>query len=282
MVSNSSFQTKYGNWALVTGASAGIGEEYAQQIAEKGLNLVLVARRKQKLEGLVEKLNRDYGVQTRIIAADLSTPDFMDAIIEETSDIEIGLLVNNAGIYELGDFLDISLETQLTMLQLNTRAPLLLTHHFAKSMKARKRGGVIIVASTVSGIGAPSNVNYAATKSYDMVLAEGLAHELNGSGVDVQAFLPGGTWTEGARKMITKPSAMIKSMMMEATPTVKASLDGLGKRRVVIPGFINNMMYFMMSRLMPRAMAVSMFGMMMNMMNGGDSKPAQKNVSNPV
>ena len=281
MARNNSFQTKYGNWALVTGASAGIGEEYARQIAAKGLNVVLVARRKQKLEGLAEELNRKHGVQTRIIAADLSTPDFMDAIIDGTSDIEIGLLVNNAGIYELSNLLEASLEFQLKMLELNTRAPLLLTHHFGKAMKARKRGGIIIVGSTVSGFGAPTNANYAATKSYDMILAEGLAAELKDSGVDVQAFLPGGTWTEGSHRMIAKPSMMIKSMMMETEPTVRASLNGLGKRTIVVPGLMNKTMYFMMSRFMPRSMAVSMFGMMMNMMNGG-TKPSQKSASNPV
>ena len=281
MARNNSFQTKYGNWALITGASAGIGEEYARQIAAKGLNVVLVARRKQKLEGLAEELNRKHGVQTQIIATDLSTPDFMDAIIDGTSDIEIGLLVNNAGIYELGDFLDIPIDFQVKMLQLNTRAPLLLTHHFSKAMKARNRGGIIIVGSTVSGFGAPTNANYAATKSYDMILAEGLAAELKDSGVDVQAFLPGGTWTEGARRMISQPSMMIKSMMMEASPTVKASLNGLGKRTIVVPGLMNKAMYFMMSRFIPRRMAVGMFGMMMDMMGGGAKSP-QKSASNPV
>ncbi len=271
MAHNHSFQTKYGQWALITGASAGIGEEYAKQIAAKGLNVVLVARRKQKLENLVDSINRSYGVQTRIIATDLASPDFMDDIIAGTSDIEVGLLVNNAGIYELNNLLDSSLEFQLKMLELNTRAPLVLTHHFAKEMKNRGRGGVIIVASTVSGFGAPTNANYAATKSYDMILAEGLAAELKNSGVDVQAFLPGGTWTEGAQKMMAKPSMMIKAMMMETEPTVKASLKGLGKRTIVIPGLMNKSMFFMMSRFMPRSMAVSMFGMMMNMMGGGKS-----------
>lgn len=281
MARQSSFQSKYGNWALVTGASAGIGEEYARQIAAKGLNVILVARRKQKLEGLANQIRNQHGVQARIIAADLSTPDFMETIIAGTSDVEIGLLVNNAGIYQLGDFLDVSLETQEKMLQLNTRAPLILTHHFAKGMKARGRGGVILVASTVSGFGAPTNANYAATKSYDMYLAEGLAPELKKYGVDVQAFLPGGTWTEGAERMIgNEPSLMIKTLMMQPTPTVKTSLKNLGKRTVVIPGLMNKAMFVMMSRFMPRPMAVRMFGMMMNMMGGGGTQAAPRNVSN--
>lgn len=281
MSGNTKFAEKYGNWAIVTGASAGIGEEFAKQLAERGLNLVLIARRKQKLETLAQTLENQYGIQVRVVALDLSKPDFLDTLKTQTDDLEIGLLVNNAGVYYAGALLDVSLDKQVTMLTLNTRAPLILTHHYAQQMTARGRGGIINISSTVAGFGAPFNANYSATKSYDWYLAEGLAHELRGTGVDVQAFLAGGTFTEGSKRMMGELSPMMKMMMMPPEPVVKTSLNALGKRTVVIPGFINKMMFIMMSRLMPRSLAVRMLAMMMKMLDGG-TQTMTDTLANPV
>ena len=259
---------KYGDWALVTGASAGIGEEFAYQLAEQGFNLVLVARREQKLQSLASKLVQRYGIQVRVAAADLSKQDFIDSILEATSDIDIGLLINNAGLYFLGEFLEQDLDAHLSMLEVNTRAPLLLSHTFGNKMRQQGRGGIIIVSSTVSGSGAPFNANYAATKSYDLVLGEGLEYELKKHGVDVQVLMPGGTWTEGAHRMMKDAPAYMNNMMMETKPVVAASLNKLGKKSRVIPGQMNQFMTWLTARLMPRGLAVRMWANMMRGMMG--------------
>ena len=268
MSRNTSFVEKYGPWALVTGASAGIGAEFAEQLTAQGLNVVLVARREAKLKSLANSLELMHGVKTRIIAADLTDPTFIEAIRAQTSDIEVGLLVNNAGQYYIGKFLDQPLETQLSVLAVNTRAPLVLTHEFGQKMRQRGKGGIIMVSSTVSSSGAPYNANYAATKAYDLILGEGLQHELKSDGVAVQVLQPGGTWTEGAQKMMVDAPGYMKNMMMDTEPVVTISLRNLGKRTMVIPGSMNRFMTWMMSNLLPRRVAVSMWGKMMQGMQG--------------
>ncbi len=267
MSKQTQFVKKYGPWALVTGASAGIGAEFAEQLAAYGLNIVLVARREDKLKSLASSLKLMHGVQTRIIVADLVTPNFIDIVQNETDDLEIGLLVNNAGQFALGDFLDQPLDKQLTILELNTRAPLILTHAFGQLMRARGRGGIIMVSSTVSSSGAPFNANYAATKAYDLILGEGLQAELKASGVDVQVLQPGATWTEGSQKMMTDAPAYMKNMMMKPSVVVETSLRKLGKRTRVVPGSMNQFMVIMMNNL-PRRFVVNMWGQMMRGMQG--------------
>lgn len=268
MAEQTQFQKKYGSWALVTGASAGIGEEFAKQIASRGLNVVIVARRKEKLEALADQLHGEYQVDVRVVALNLSDPDFMDTLTQHTDDIEIGLLVNNAGVYFNGAFLDISLENQLATLLLNTRAPLLLTHYYAQKMKDRGHGGIIIVSSTATGLGNPYNANYSATKSYGRYLAEGLSHELRESGVDVQAFLAGGVDTEGTKRLLgDNPSKSLTAMLTQPEPVVRTSLDKLGKQMLVIPGAVNNVMVAVTSRFMPRELALRLYGKMSQMID---------------
>ena len=280
MAQQTPFTKNYGPWALVTGASAGIGEEFARQLARRGMNLVLVARRENKLKTLATQLQQQCEIDVRVAAADLSQPDFMDSIRQITANLEVGLLVNNAGLYFIGDFLDQPLETQLAVLNVNTRAPLLLTHEFGQRMRQRQRGGIIMVSSTVSGTGAPFNANYAATKSYDLALGEGLQYELRKAGVDVQVLMPGGTRTEGADRMMQDAPSYMDMMMMDVAPVVTESLNKLGRKTNVIPGFMNRIMTMMASRLMPRSAAVRMWAFMMRgMLPKNDSQQAQISTS---
>ena len=123
------FKERYGPWALVTGASTGIGKEFAVQLAGMGLNLVLLARRKKRIEGLAHQLESRNKIHTRTIVADLSEPDFLNHVVAETQSMEIGLVVNNAGFGLAGKFLDHELERELALLDVNCRAPLILTHY---------------------------------------------------------------------------------------------------------------------------------------------------------
>ena len=134
------FKEKYGEYALITGASSGIGEEFAKQLAEKGLNLILVARRKEKLEKLSNKLEKEHNVKVIALGVDLLSENFIEEIKKVTDFLNVGLLVINAGMMYIGNYLDNSLENDLKMIELNIKAPAILTHHFAKKMVDRKKG----------------------------------------------------------------------------------------------------------------------------------------------
>jgi short-subunit dehydrogenase len=192
----SEFSERYGPWALVTGASAGIGAEFGRQLASRGLNVVLVARRLDRLQSLANELSRDFGVETRTISANLSSSEPLDALLREIKGLEIGLLVNNAGVGTHGAFMESELGSELAILDLNCRAPMALAHALGSAMLARGRGGLIFVSSVFGFFPVPMMGTYAASKAYDLFFAEALAEELDGSGVDVMALCPGLTRTE--------------------------------------------------------------------------------------
>src|SRR6516162_6540984 len=134
------FVERFGQWAVVTGASSGIGEAFARQLAETGMNLVLVARREDRLKKLADDLQGAHSVNVRVVSADLSHHDFMPPIEQATADLQVGLLVNNAGIATTGKFLDNDLAEELALLHVNNRATLILAHHFGQPMRHRRRG----------------------------------------------------------------------------------------------------------------------------------------------
>ena len=253
-----SFARRYGPWALVTGASSGIGAEFTRQLAARGLHLVLVARRKDRLDALAAELTATHGVEARSVELDLARPDFLPELERATAGLEVGLLVNNAGFGWKGRFLDSDLETQLAMLDVNCRASLVLAHTYGRPMAARARGGIVFTSSTAAFQGLPFSSHYAATKGYGLQLAEGLWYELEGNGVDVLALCPGPTDTEGPRRTGVDPSK-IPVKMMEVGPVVEGALASLGRAPVVIPGLVNRLTYLAV-RLTPRRLATSLAG----------------------
>jgi len=134
------FAGRFGPWAVVTGASSGIGEAFARQLAAKGIHLVLIARRDDRLRKLADDLQDRHSVNTRIVPVDLAADDFLPVIAEATHDLDVGLLVNNAGVLRAGRFLDHDLHDELNQLNLNTRAVLVLAHHFGRRLRERRRG----------------------------------------------------------------------------------------------------------------------------------------------
>jgi short-subunit dehydrogenase len=247
------FVERFGPWAVVTGASSGIGEAFARQLAERGLNLVLVARREDRLRKLADELQGRHSISVRVVAADLSRDDFWPPIERATADVPIGLLVNNAGVATAGRFLDNDLASELATVHINNRAPLILAHHFGRAMRARGRGGMIFVASTVAFAGVPLWSNYAASKAHDLVFAEGLARELRGDGISVLALCPGLTRTEllppGARPLFPmRPGAV-----------ADVALRKLGRRTVAVAGRLNRLIVFS-TRLLPRSWNAGIFG----------------------
>jgi hypothetical protein len=261
------FARHYGPWALVTGASSGIGEEFARQLAARGVSLVLTARRKDRLDALADALVRAHGVEARVVAVDLGRRDFLPEIEKAAQGVEIGLLVNNAGFGRKGRFLDGDIEGDLSMLDVNCRAPLLLAHAYGRKMAARRRGGIIFTSSTAAFQGTPFTSHYAATKGWGLQLAEGLACELREEGVDVLALCPGPTDTEGPRRTGVDPRK-VPVKMMSAEPVVAAALKALGKQTVVIPGVVNRLAYAAV-RLTSRSFATETAGRLIKRSTGG-------------
>ena len=264
-MSNKNFSQKYGPWTLVTGASSGIGREYALQLAAQGLNVAVVARRKERLESLVREIETKNQVNTRIVVADLTTPDVLETLETATADLEVGLLVNNAGAGVPGAFLKQDVQAYARTVQLNVTIPMQLSHVFGEKMRRRGRGGIIFTASTVAYTGAPYLANYGAAKSYMLNFGMALHTELKASGVDVLVVSPGATRTE----MVEMEGAnMNKAPMpwMDADEVARVGIEKLGKKSAVIPGVRNNVMMFMMSRLMPKQLGMNIFGSMMERM----------------
>jgi short-subunit dehydrogenase len=185
-------------WALVTGASAGIGLAIAEQLAAAGANLVLTARRVDRLESLATKLRDKYGIEVRTIGADLADPSAPQQLLSATEEagLPIDILINNAGFGYYGEFTHGDALWQRKMVDLNCAAVTHLTHLFLSKMIERRRGYVMIVASTASYQPVAYMATYAATKVFDRFLAEALAHEVAAYGVKVSALCPGPTESE--------------------------------------------------------------------------------------
>jgi len=261
-----SFPVKYGPWALVTGASRGIGAEFARQCAERGLNTILVATNPDLLKAQADSIKKDYGVEVKTIVLDLSREDILQTITPVTDSLEIGLLVNNAGISKVRPFLDHSPDQLLKQLYVNARAGLVLAHHFGKKMAGRKRGGIIFLASGSAMYGTAYCANYAGTKAYNLILAETLWYELKQYGVDVLGFMAGPTKTPGWDANAPKPSRLVK--VMDVKSTVAEALQALGKRPSLIAGKMNRLGYFFMGKMMSRTHAIRIVGRSMEKMFG--------------
>lgn len=260
------FSERYGRWALVTGASSGIGEALARELASRGVSVVLVARRRDRLERLAVELRGDHGVDARVLAADLADPAAVPALVAATADVELGLVVANAGFGDKGPFIARDASEIGRMIDLNCKATALLCHAFVGRLLALGRGGILITASTAAFQGTPLTAVYAATKAFDLLLAEGLYHELRPHGIDVVALCPGGTDTEGPVRSGVDVSK-VPMGLMDAKVVAKAGLDGLGKRAVVIPGVQNKATAFA-TRVLPRGVASALAGRVIRRVTG--------------
>lgn len=261
-----SFGEKYGSWALVTGASRGLGAEFTRQCAERGLNVILVATNMDLLGSRADELERDYGIETRRVALDLGREDILQQLTPVTDSLEVGLLVNNVGVSRVRPFLHQDLDQLLHQLHVNTRAGLMLAHHFGTRMVERKRGGIIFLSSGSALHGTVYCANYAGTKAYNLIMAETLWYELGQRGVDVLGFMAGPTKTPGWDANEPKPNRLVK--VMDAETAVAEALDALGKRPSIISGRRNRLGYIVMSAMMSRAGAVRTLARSMERMFG--------------
>lgn len=250
------FHTKYGPWAFVTGASAGLGACYARQLAAEGLNLVLLARRGDRLEILAEKIRDKHQVEVRCMAVDLLADDALSQIQSVTAELEVGLLVNNAGFGFKGDFLTAEASKLRDMVRLNCELPTLLCHQFLPDMVKRRRGGVINLASAASFQPTPYMSVYGATKAYDLLFSEALSVEMKSSGVDLLAVCPGTTDTEFHQ---VAGGLATFGGMADPDDVVAQSLRHLGRKISFLHGWRNKIVCFP-SRLLPRSWVATASG----------------------
>ena len=251
---------RYGPWAVVTGASDGIGRAIAEGVAEAGINVVLVARRRQQLDRIAATLTACHAVETRAIAVDLAATGAVEAVIEAAQDLEIGLLAACAGFGTSGRLIDGDLDRDLNMVDVNCRAVLALTQPFAKRFAGRGRGGIVLMSSLLGFQGVARAANYAATKAYVQTLAEGLHRELRPFGVDVLAAAPGPVHTGFAAA-----AGMTMGLASQPQPVGRATLMALGRRATVRPGWLSKLLeasfFGMPRRIRSRILGQVMKGM---------------------
>ena len=252
------YKEKYGQWALITGASSGIGKEYAINLAAKGLNIIMVARSSERLMLLEKEIASKYKVNTMTIVADLTKEEDLDHVKRETSKLEVGLLVNNAGKEDSDHFLKTQINTHLETIDLNVKAPLILTHHFGEKMTKRKRGAIITMSSIVAFQGVPYISNYAATKAYNLILSEGIAAEFKKYNVDVLVVTPGFTKTNLANAYDFSGTPF---KPLEPSFVANKAIKSMGRKQLVIPGFINAFLYWSGKFLFSRKINTASFGM---------------------
>lgn len=247
-----------GRWTLITGASAGIGAAFAEKLAAGGSNLILTARRMDRLEELAARLKKAHSIKVECVAADLNAADAPAAIFAATQSrgLNVDFLINNAGFGHYGEFGPSELERQMSMVRVNCLAVVELTHLFLKGMIERRRGDVLIVASTASFQAIPYMSVYAATKSFDLLFAEGLAHEVAQYGIRVCALCPGATTSE-FQQVAGSPTDRVGRVEETAEQVVAVGLAAIaaGKHHV-ISGF-RNRTTTRVQRLLPRRVVTS-------------------------
>ena len=251
---------RFGPWALITGASSGIGKEFARQVAASGINVVLVARREASLVALGRTISQEFDVQYRALAMDLSQGGFIAGLEDATRDIDIGLVVSNAGTGNPGEFLKHDRQLLHETLRLNTIAHLDINHHFGQKLGERRRGGIILVGALGAENGIPCLANDGGAKAYVHSLGEALHYEFKPLGVYVTVLAAGVTNTAVIYKFGLDPKSMpMKPMSVEQC--VSEGLSGLRKNRSrVVPGRLNRIMNALVPASLSRKLLADLLG----------------------
>lgn len=222
------FAEKYGPWALVAGASQGVGRELARKVAAKGVNCILVARREGPLSELAELIRTESGVDCIAASIDLAAPDAFERILATVESREVGLYVGNAGADpNASHFLDRKIETWVELVNLNVLTAMRCCHHFGGLMRKRRRGGLLLVGSGAAYGGAPFMATYAGSKAFDLCFAEGLWGELRPFGVDVLALMLTITDTPQLRRLLGEKGQPVPSTMASAAEVAEVGLARL-------------------------------------------------------
>ncbi len=246
---------KYGKWALITGASSGIGEEFARKFSGLGFNLIIVARRFDRLQKLKTELEQKNNVEVIPLEIDLSEENFITKLIPIINEKEIGILVNNAGFGYRKDFINSDVETDVKMIKVNCIAPTIITHHVLSQMIERKKGALIFLGSLVAFQPTPTTALYAATKAFDAFLGNALWYELKKYNIDVITINPGGTETEFHQVAKSTMGPFPRTSQQVVDTTLKA----LGKKPSVVDGLFNKILAFS-SHFTSRKLTITLAG----------------------
>ncbi len=238
----------YGNWALVTGATSGIGKELAVNLAQAGFNLVITGRKEEELNSISTAFFDSYMVETIPLNGDLSKKTAVETLLRETSHLPIGIVILNAGFGTSGKLFNSDIDIELNMIDLNCKAVLQMSHHFSKKMKeASRKGAIVMLSSIVAFQGVPNAANYAASKAYIQSLGEGLARELKPHNIDVLCAAPGPV-TSGFSSRANMKMGKALSPKDIAVPIINA----IGRKNNLLPGFLTKFLVYNL-RLLPRS-----------------------------
>jgi len=257
--------TLQGQRALITGASSGLGADFARQFAAHGCHLILVARREDRLQALAADLRAKHTIEVEVIALDLGQPDAAQTLYDrlKKTSLSVDILVNNAGFGIFGDFTGQDWARNREMLALNIVTLTQLTHLYVKDMLARNHGYILNVSSIGGYSPTPGYSTYSATKSYVLDFSDALAYELHGTGVSVTCVSPGVTQTEFLEVSGQKPTFFQRMSMMTSEAVVKQAIDAmLKRRRSFVTGTLNALMIWSL-RFTPRFLQVRVAGQMM-------------------
>ena len=246
------FTERYGPWAVVAGASEGLGRAFATELARRGINVILVARKEAMLLQTATQLREAHGVETVVLALDMGVPDAIERLADSVADREVGFVVANAAYVPIGKFGEVAPADLDQAIAVNCRSTLQLARHFLPPMAARGRGGMVVMASMAGLQGTPMLATYAATKAFDLVLAEGLWEEFGAHGVHVIGSAAGAIADPNLAKVKTKRAP--GTLSPEAV--VSETFAALGRGPRVVPGRTNKVASVLMSRLLPRRAAV--------------------------
>jgi short-subunit dehydrogenase len=245
-----------GKWALITGASSGLGLEFAYLLAAQKVNLVLAARRREPMEQLASDLRRKYGVDVLVEAIDLASPGAAVRLKSslDARSVVVDILINNAGYGLHGDFVETPIDRTVDMIQLNITALTELTYLFGRDMAARRSGHILLIASLLAFQAVPSYAAYAATKAYVLAFGEALHDELRPHGVVVTSLCPGHTATGFDAAAGATASPMLHLLTMKPRPVAASGVQALFQgKAIVVPGLSNKLAAFS-NRLTPRSM----------------------------
>ncbi len=244
----SEFVARYGRWGVVAGASEGIGAAFARCLAERGMDVLLIARQEKLLGDLAAELRDRFGVETRCLVQDLADDAVAEIVARATADLDIGVVVYNAAFVSVGRFLDVAPADLEKLVRVNVRGPVTVLRTLLPAMVERRRGAVVLMSSLAGFQGAPRIAGYAASKAFNTILGEGLWAELREHGIDVVACCAGGTSTPGYARTFKRDAPT----MMAPEKVAERTLDALRRGPRFAPGLFNRVAAQVCTRLVPR------------------------------
>lgn len=252
------FPGRFGQWGLVAGAAEGLGAAFCEELARKGMNIIMVDVKSDEMESLARRLENAYLIKTYRLVIDLGAANAPERCMEAVNEFDCRLMVYNAAYSRVKPFLAAEPEELDLYINVNTRTPLKLVFFFVQKIKAKNQSGGILLMSSLAGLwGTKLVASYSGTKAFNLLLAEALYHELKPYGIGISACCAGAIATPGY--IGTNPDyGFIRPNIMRPDRVASIALKKLGKKALIIPGFSNRMTYFLLTRILPRSISAAL------------------------